>query len=418
MRTSFSPRGAALLFGSLLLAAGVGGCSGVDETSADIVDTPSSAVERQSIGNCWIYAESSWVEALHLAATGEEFDNSQSYWTYWHWYDQITGGASEIETGGNEYVAKQIIAKRGLVSEKDFIVEDTLSEMSGRQSAALARITIELKTGRLATPSARKNRKLVRQVLDDAWQLDPSVRKYLDKAFGTTGSKTFLGTASKSGTPILRSKDFTVRYTERKTDPAKPTVKDTSLQSALDEWSTQDYPSWGSASSKRSFQIRVQRAMHDKNPVVITWMVDFNAMESSDPKLAGSFNMTTLGRAGRPGRQGGHMTVLEDYQAKTKDFGVLAAGVTLDPSKLEDQKKLDAALLPSTEIQFFRIKNSWGAFRDDRASAPGMPGFHDLYMDYLNGPITWCPSVEGVKDEKSCTGSTSPWENVVLPPGY
>lgn len=418
MQSKLLPRGAALLFGSFLLASGAVGCTNVDESSSDIVDTPNSAVERQSIGNCWIYAESSWIEAMHLAATGEEFDNSQSYWTYWHWYDQIASGATEIETGGGEYVAKQIILKRGLMSEKDFVAEDALSEMSGRQSAALARIQTELKTGRLATASARKNKKLVRTVLDDAWQLTPAVRKTLDKAFGTTGTRTFLGSATNTGTPIIRSKDFAVRYSERVTDPGKGTVKDTVLKTALDDWSTEDYPTWGSASDKRSFQIRVQKAMHDHNPVVITWMVDFNAMESNDPKLNGSFNMTTLGRAGRAGRQGGHMTVLEDYQAKTKDFGVLAAGVTLDPSKPADQKKLDAALLPTTEIQFFRIKNSWGAFRDDRASAPGFPGFHDLYMDYLNGPITWCPDVEGVKDSKNCTGSANPWENVILPPGY
>jgi hypothetical protein len=255
-------------------------------------------------------------------------------------------------------------------------------------------------------------------VLDDAWQLAPSTRKYLDKAFGTTGTKTFLTSASSTGTPIIRSKNFVVRYSERVTDPNKGTVKDTALKTALEEWSTADYPSWGSSTTQRAFQIRVQKAMHDPNPVVITWMVDFNAMESNDPKLNGSFNMTTLGRAKSAGHQGGHMTVLEDYQAKTKDFGVLAAGVTLDPSKPADQKKLDAALLPTTEIQFFRIKNSWGAFRDDRASAPGMPGFHDLYMDYLNGPITWCPDVEGAKDATNCTGETNPWENVVLPPGY
>ena len=81
-------------------------------------------------------------------------------------------------------------------------------------------------------------------------------------------------------------------------------------------------------------------------------------------------------------------------------------------------KKLEAALLPSSEIKFWRIKNSWGAFRDDRSSAPGFPGYHDLYMDYMNGPITWCPSVEGAKTSSNCRGTTDPFENIVLPPGY
>src|SRR5262249_19358714 len=149
------------------------------------------------------------------------------------------------------------------------------------------------------------------------------------------------------------------------------------------------YPTSGSASSlaskRRSFQIRVQKALHDRQPVVLTWDVDFNAMENYDPTLRGSFNMTTLKRAGGPGRQGGHMTVLEDYEAVTKDFGTLKAGVTLDPTNAADKAKLDAALLSTTVVKFFRIKNSWGASRDDRAFAANFPGYHDLYMDYLNG---------------------------------
>ena len=112
------------------------------------------------------------------------------------------------------------------------------------------------------------------------------------------------------------------------------------------------------------------------------------------------------------------MTVLEDYDAVTEQYGELKAGVTLDPSNPDDQAKLEAALLPSTVIKFFRIKNSWGAFRDDRSSAPGFPGYHDLYMDYMNGPITWCPDVEGAKTPENCKGQARPFRAVVLPPGY
>jgi hypothetical protein len=111
------------------------------------------------------------------------------------------------------------------------------------------------------------------------------------------------------------------------------------------------------------------------------------------------------------------MTVLEDYEAQTTAFGLLKAGVTLDPSSPDDKKKLDAALEPGSSVRFFRVKNSWGAVRDDRASAPGFPGYHDLYMDYLNGPIAWCPDATSPTNE-SCTGKTVPFDSVVLPPGY
>jgi len=244
------------------------------------------------------------------------------------------------------------------------------------------------------------------------------VKGYITKVFGKDGAKTFDTAAlTTKGTSIIAPKDFVVQYTERLTDPNKGTIKKTTLDVAIDEWTEANYPTYGD-SSKRNFQIRVQKALHDRQPVVITWKVDFNAMESYDQVLRGSFNLTTLKKSGKPGHQGGHMTVLEDYEADTKDFGTLKAGVTLDPTKAEDKAKLDAALLPSSTVKFFRIKNSWGAFRDDRSSAPGMPGYHDLYMDYMNGPIAWCPDATEPKSAASCTGKATPFEGVVLPPGY
>jgi hypothetical protein len=393
------------------------GCDEPTSDESNITDVPQTDVERQSIGNCWLYATASWAESMHLSATNEKFDISQSYWTYWHWYDEITKfRGSEIETGGSESVSFDIIRKRGLMSEADFIQEDTIGEMSSRQSSALAKMNEELKSGRLKTSKARGNHKLVRQVLNDAWGLSSDVKAQLDKAFGTTGKKTLVSTATTAGTKIIDANDFAVRYTERVTDPNVPTVKDTSLAVAVDEWTTDFYPF--DTSSRRAFQIRTQKALHDRQPVIITWSVDFNAMEGQAGPKQGSFNLDTLAKAGGPGRQGGHMTVLEDYEAVTKQFGTLKAGVTLDPTKAADKAKLDAALRPDTTISFWRIKNSWGAFRDDRASAPGFPGYHDLYQTYLDGPITWCPEVEGSKTADNCTGSEDPLSNVILPPGY
>lgn len=387
--------------------------------TSDITDVNHTDVERQSIGNCWLYAEASWVESMHLTATGEKFDTSQSYWTYWHWFEQIVDeGNSTIETGGSFDVANDIIRRRGLMSEAKFVKEDATSEMSSRQSTALNKMNAELSTGRLKTASARADRALVRKVMDEAWGLSSTVKGWMTKAFNKDFSRTLTDpSATTSGTSIIAAKAFKVQYTERKTNPSVATVKNTTLDVALNDWRETSYPSWGSDSSRRSFQIRVQKALHDRQPVVITWDVDFNAMEGYDPVLKGSFNMTTLKKAGKPGRQGGHMTVLEDYQAMTQQYGLLKAGVTLDPSKPEDKAKLDAALLTSTKIEFFRIKNSWGALRDDRASAPGFPGYHDLYMDYLNGPITFCPDSED-KSPTACKGSTVPFNAVSLPPGY
>lgn len=410
-----------LLFCSLLapLAAGCGGgddpaSSAVTGEDEEIVDVNQTEVERQAIGNCWIYAHASWIESMNLSATGTAFDISQSYWTYWHWYDQIVNErVDEIETGGFWTVANDIVLDRGVMPEKKFVKQDTLGEMSSQQSAALANINRELKEGTLNTVDARGDRLAVRKALDKAFNLPSSVKGQLTKAFGADGARTLRDGGTTKGTAIIAPQNFKVRYT---TPSAQgPVVKNTTLDVAINEWRVASYPS--NDSSRRAFQIRVQKALHDRQPVIITWDVDFNAMEGSDPVLRGSFNMTTLKKAGKPGRQGGHMTVLEDYEAETKSFGLLKAGTTLDPSKAEDKQKLDAALDTSTTIKFFRIKNSWGAVRDDRASAPGFPGYHDLYMDYMNGPISWCPD-DTSTDKSSCFGKSVPFDSVVLPPGY
>jgi hypothetical protein len=127
--------------------------------------------------------------------------------------------------------------------------------------------------------------------------------------------------------------------------------------------------------------------------------------------------MKTLEDAGGPGRQGGHMTVLEDYAAMTVEYGLVEAAKTLDPEDPVDAAKLEALLLPSTMITLLRTKNSWGANRPDRMFAKDFPGYHDLWMDYLNGPIRFCPSVDN-KTEENCTGESNPLNSVMLPPGY
>jgi hypothetical protein len=424
--TMLSPRSLRSLAVASFLAATpafFAGCivDDVGQDSGNITDVPHTDVERQSIGNCWLYAQASWVESMHLAATGEAFDVSQSYWTYWHWFDQIEGGWSdEVSTGGNQWTSNSLAEDRGLMWEHDFVAEDATSEMSARQDAALDKLNDELKNGRLKERSARQDGVLLRQVMDEAWGLSDEVRGQLDQAFGTDGSGSLRNNPEASdGTAIIRATDFAVQYTKRNGDSVE--TVETNLTTAISEWSSASYPTstWSDdlATEQRNYLLRVQRALHDAQPVVITWDVDFNALENDEGELQGSFNMTTLEEAGVAGHQGGHMTVLEDYQAVTEEFGLLKAGETLDPNDPEDAAKLEALLLPSTQIQFLRIKNSWGALRPDREFAPGYPGYHDLYMDYLNGPIAWCPS-EDHPTADNCNGTSNPLRDVMLPPGY
>jgi hypothetical protein len=402
----------------LSLSGAVAGCADTDDNTTtndenEIVNVAQTDVERQSIGNCWIYAHASWIESMNKTATGANFDISQSYWTYWHWFDQIAGGwaSTSISTGGNWTTANNIVKKYGLMAEKDFVFADTQNEMSSRQKAALDALNTSLKTGALSTAAARSNKKKVRQELDRVWGLSTAQSAMLDRVFGASVTKTFASSANASGTTIIRPQDFNVKYSP---GPGLAPVQK-KLTQAMSEWREVYYSSWG---DRRGFLLRVQKALHAAQPVVITWFVDFNAMENGQNERRGSFNMTTLNQFG-PGSQGGHMTVLEDYQAKLADGTILKAGVTLDPNKPSEKALLDRALQPSTQIQFLRVKNSWGSARPDRAFAPGMPGYHDLNLDYLNGPIKRCATDElGETDTSDCPYDQTPLQNVVLPPGY
>src|SRR5690606_10907910 len=123
-----------------------------------------------------------------------------------------------------------IIRNRGLMMEEDFVAEDVTSEMSSRQSSALARINEEIKTGRLNTSSARNDEKLVLEVLMDAWQLKPEVREQLIQVFGEDASQTLAYGGDTTGTNIIAARDFPVAYPERETDPSTPTIRETNLE--------------------------------------------------------------------------------------------------------------------------------------------------------------------------------------------
>jgi aminopeptidase C len=387
-------------------------------SSDALVDVPQSSVERQAIGNCWIYAHASWIESMHLTAEGEEIDLSQSYWTYWHWFEQITGqltsSEKEISTGGNWSTANNLVRRYGLMHEAAFVTADTSNEMSARQASALRTINASLASGALAAQSARRDRALVRAELDAAWELSADMVSTLDQVFGPAVERRLDRTGTRravlAGTPVLDPRELAVAYVELTADARVEPVHAT-LTQAMSEWGYADY-----ARGDRETLVRTQRALHARQPVIMTWDVDFNAMEKNPGELVGSFNLDTLARAGGPGSQGGHMVVIEDYEVDTSEFGRLHAGETLDPALAEDAAKLAAALEDDSRVRFFRVKNSWGTARPDRGSAPGFPGYHDLYMDYLDGPIAWCPDRKSSEDD--CSGESTPLSYLILPPGF
>jgi hypothetical protein len=380
----------------------------------DITQLDHTKVKRQSIGNCWIYASASWVEALNKRATGTEANVSESYWTYWHWFEQLASARTltEISTGGSYGTIAGLIDRYGLMLEADFVQAESESEMSNRQSSALAAINESLKNGALKDPAVRRDRAKVRAELDKAWGLDRAVVGRLDAVFGPGVTKTLDRSyvRNRPGNTVIRARDFDAAVYDFTTN----TVKKVKLQDAIgtgSSWSRsgpnafheENYPS--SADGRRKFQIAVQKSLHAGVPVIISWKVDFNALTQSS-----QFSKAELDRRG-PGRQGGHMTVMDDYQVKLSDGRVLKAGESATPDLLT------RALDPRATVEFFRVKNSWGAIRPDRWSDAAKPGYHDLLMTYLNGPIKECVERDGHSDPTNCPGSVTPWWDAVLPAG-
>jgi hypothetical protein len=376
-----------------------------------------SEVERQSIGNCWIYAGASWVESMNKAATGTAMNTSQSYVTYWHWFDQISQGATEISTGGSYGTVIDLYTRFGLMTQAEFLPGEATAEMSSLQEEALAAINESLKSGALKTAAARRSRTKVRAELDRVWHLNADTVKLLNAVFGKGVTKTLDRAYATKAPPTLATASGTIKVlrpvdleAHLNSKPGEAFVTKT-LADAIGTgwarsgpfaWSEVSYPS--SKKDRRAVQKRVQRALNDHQPVIVSWFVDFNAMGRDS-----TFTLEELARNGRPGHQGGHMVVMMDYEVENvPGYGTLKAGV--------DEKRpaaLEAALSDSATIRFFRIKNSWGKYRPDRWDTTALPGYHDLYQTYLDGPIQQCDEV----DPTSCSPGVPLWD-VVLPAGY
>lgn len=395
--------------------------SGDDGSSKDdITQVSHTKVKRQSIGNCWLYATTSWLEALNKAATNEEKNTSESWLTYWHWFEQIAnGGASkEISTGGSYGTAADLIARYGIMMEEDFIPNEANDEMSRRQEQALEAINRSLKEGALSNPAARRDRRQVRKALDAAWGLDEETIRRIDAVFGPAVERTLdrsgYANENAAASKVIRPADFEARLKDPDTGKFVIVTLADAIGKGRGWWAPREgkfafnevvYPT--GASQRRAFWKRVQKALHDEIPVIMSWKVDFNAL-SRDSR----FSKAELDKRG-PGRQGGHMTVMHDYQAEVPGFGLLEAGVQAT------REQMEAALSDDTKIQFVRVKNSWGGIRPDRWDNAVLPGYHDLEMDYLNGPIKECSEdAEGNTSSNDCRRSVTPLWDVVLPAGY
>jgi hypothetical protein len=365
-----------MLVAPVLLTLTLGACSQENGSGVKVTDVDHSLVKRQSIGNCWLYAAASWAESLHKATTGEEVNLSETYWTYWHWYGQIVNsGITEIQTGGNWWVSRQIILERGYLLEGEFIAGESLSQMSGVQKAAEAAVNEALNVGgELADPTSRT---------------PENVTRLLDRAYGVNMAEA-----------RARAKDATTFVV------GKAGITDISLAQVVASsgeyaWKTVSYPTVSGTPSpeviqkRREIMKRALRAINDRKPVVVSMFIDFNALDITDA----TFKYAKLAQAGM-GKQGGHMVVLEDYTVdnvpdENGGFFSIEEGEVSDELK---QKALEG------DVRYLVAKNSWGTDRPDRGLTDGYTRFD---TDYMNLPIA-----------RESGGKSSALSLFVLPPGY
>jgi hypothetical protein len=347
------------------------------ESSSDplVTDVEQSAVKKQSIGNCWLYAAASWAESLHKSATGNEVDLSESYWTWWHFYNQIVGrNLSTLQTGGWWSTSNNIIYKHGYVLEGEFLADEEGQPLSSAQSQAESAINEALKEGGKLATIEQRTPENVRAVLDEAFGSDMAAAEALSR----DASSFVVGADQGNGTVSLLDAIY-----------GKPNHR----------WSYASYYQvygegneanlWQSKSRKKLLQ-RVMRALNDRQPVVISLMIDFNAWDQESAE----FNIATLEEAGGMGRQGGHMLVLEDYTVTdVPGVGEIGEGDVSDELK---QKALQG------KVKTLVTKNSWGTGANE--------GYHRFNRDYLDGTLSW-KSGEEVQWYTTLSG-------FILPPGY
>lgn len=368
-----------LLPAALMLGA-VSACSRSGDQSSQplVTDVSHSAIKNQSIGNCWLYAAAGWAESLHKTATGQEVDLSESYWTWWYFYDQLVSGSqmTEIQTGGWWNTSNNLIKNHGYLFEGEFLPDEDGLARSERQKKAVTHINEQLKDGgALSTPAQRT---------------PENVRAQLDLAFG-----------SDMAAAELVARDAKSLAVGKRADGSLLTLLDVTGGSFQYGWRSLSYPAnygEGTAVSpqqelqRKNVLQRVMKALNDKQPVVMSVMIDFNAWD----KTTGMFNMATLEAAGEAGRQGGHMVVLEDYVVdNVPGIGSIEEGDVSDDLK--------AAALKG-DLRYLVAKNSW--------SDSVTEGYHRFHIGYLNAQHGW-KRANGTDVDHYTTLKT-----FILPPGY
>lgn len=349
-----------------LAAVGCAPAEGAPASSADdVTSVPASRVKEQLIGNCWIYATLGWVESMHLAQTNEELNLSESYLTYLHWFIRITTDdqhlmdkAGDFMTGDFFGWGAEIIRRYGLMDDAAFISTEASVDRSTRQEAALKMVDKALKPGgTLATSEARKDKRKVRELLDQAFALPPALKAKMTRAFGADLAKTrqngavlekgFRDPATMIAAKTASGRAITLDQAIGELDPDRVVtpMRDRGERRGPDAW---QYVPFGKTPAERAATtLRLKKALNKGYSVPIDWYPAWASMRDSDASFHEPINLAKKG--------GWHASLVNDYQIDVPGHGVLPVG-----EPVTDPKLLEKSLAPNATIQLLRFKNSWG----------------------------------------------------------
>jgi hypothetical protein len=401
-------------------------------TEDPLVDIPVSSIrDQKETGNCWLYATTSWVESIELAALREKQHASTvkappplsiAYFDYWDWYATITRGditskvaktirEDQLDAGGSWGAAVELIARRGLVRAADFGGGAGIMKDADLTDAALDAIATSLLTGPLATKAARKDGALVRHELDKAFGLSPPMRSALTAAFGADGARGYDDGTATSTPSIVTAADLDVLVPRAgaasMVRPLSDVIgqrkggDDPDQRTGTYAWGVAPYTHHTKAATRAYFK-RIQRALHAGVAVPISWFLADNA----DPDGIGAYKTVPSAPAGATDSVD-HETLIVDYEVTdVPGFGTLRAGVDATTAQRT------AALDDAATIVFLRVKDSYAT----RVVKKKRVTMNDLYVDYLTGTVRVCP--DGAPSTSSKCQDVVPLEDVTLPPGF
>jgi hypothetical protein len=158
--------------------------SGYEAKVTRVNHTP---VKRQAIGNCWLYAHATWFESLLKQTTGEDINASESYWTYWDFYEKLLAKEAipegELNTSGSWYRSSTIIRKYGWLEEGEFIAFEAADVMSMAQDCGEAYLIEQGKPGGTLADLNQRTPEIIRTELDKAFSCNGTIRFNMAGAF-------------------------------------------------------------------------------------------------------------------------------------------------------------------------------------------------------------------------------------------